>query len=306
METWFRRAQGVAKDGRLHNVRLQHTHLRLLHDSLLARKEQILEALCKQFPNFASQKKQRRELAFLYVLYTFELYVTPLDQALETAKYKQWIYAKSTREHQVTQPDGLVAILAVDNSFSNPLANHLIPLAAAIAAGNAASIISSEGPFTTLLCDIFASCLDVAGYSVFSLPNQAIDTKAYNLTSKLADKLVTFEIEKATRLLSNVVNIELNGRYSIVIDQSIVDESVYRDPHSLKPNSHKLTRLNSVIDQVNQALDLAVAPDQEVQILVSETIIGLVREKVNFSGLSRVELVSTRSTEHVIHLVQKR
>jgi hypothetical protein len=304
METWFKRAQGVARDGRLHNVRLQHTHLRLLHDSLSARKEEIMEALCKQFPNFASQKKQRRELAFLYVLYILELYAIPLDQALETAKYKQWIYAKSTREHQVTQPDGLVAILAVDYSFNNPLANHLIPLAAAIAAGNAASIISSDGPFTSLLIDIFASCLDVAGYSVFSLPANATDTKAYNLAIKLADKLVTYD--KEARLLSNVVNIELNGRYTIVIDQSIVDESVYRDPHLLKPNSHKLTRLNSIINEVNQALDLAVAPDQEVQILVSETIIGLVREKVNFSGLSRVELVPTRSTEHVIHLVQKR
>lgn len=286
------RAKGVTADGRLCNVRTRHIHLSSLFKAIQQSHEILLDAALASHPKLS---RSSVKYALLQVLSDIHYEAGQQDEKQSNKNYADMAGVQSRKKHVRTIPIGTVAICAYGALF-NPVAAVFGPLVSAISAGCPCIVFMESNPLSGRLSDLLSASLDKEAYVVLC----GIES-SFKAFYDSFDKLVTYSNTKA----SNVI--QINGAKSnlVVVDQSLVSESVYRNGQR-RPSAKQVALLAEVAQVVCDANKKATLST----VLVSENIAPIFKELVistaEGKGENVVKLVqSCRSTEHIIAELEK-
>jgi hypothetical protein len=295
--TTISRAKGVAEDGRLHNVRTRHMHLTSLFKAIQKSHALLLDAVLASFPQTSSASVK---LALSQVLKDVQYFAAGLDEIKVNMLHAAMNLVKSRSIHQLTVPLGTIGIAAYNIQY-NPIAAIFGPLVSTIAAGCPCIIFAEDNTFFNRLNDIITSCLDKEAYSVI-IGSDASFASAY----PLFDKVISYQEETNVKSASNAFHVNAKKKNLVVVDQSIVDESVYRIKGK-KPNEKELRSLREAAQVISQAIQVSKVST----ILVSENIAPFLSKLLSSNSSSRSGskptdlIISCRSTEHIINELER-
>lgn len=285
-------AKGVAADGRLHNVRTRHVNLASLFRAIQGAHEALLDATLASFPSLS---RTFVKLALSQVMSDIQFEAGQQDEAQVNKYNLSMTTSRSTHVHTSTVPIGNIAILAY-RIQSNPVAAVFGPLVAAISAGCPCTIFADAGLFSSQLAQLVKSALDKEAYAFVVGPGPSVDVLKTSF-----DKVVAYSKTESPNVI-HIPNIKSNF---VVLDQSLVPESVYRTK-GRNPSSLDLSRLAAAAEVIREAAEIAPL----AVILVSENIEPFVADLLQSSRITRTKLacpiIPCRSTEHIIAELAKR
>ena len=290
--------RGVAADERLHNVRTRHLHLSNLFKAITENQVSLIEAATNTFQNTSRKLLQ---LSIDQILADIHFEADRLDQKLQNKFNTSLTKPSKPTSHVHSLPLGTVAIAAYQFD-SNPIAAIFGPTVSAIASGNAVCVFIAESRFSAQVSKIFHAALDREGYVVVE-ESEAKVLQYYHSF----DKIVTYgkDVEGLQRS-SNILALPGRKPNLVVIDQSLVSESVYRIK-GYQPRAKELQNLTNTVEQIKNIVEHD--PSALSTVLVSENV------ATQFSSLlaqhnlrlgKSVPMVICRSSEHIIDELHQR
>lgn len=283
-------AKGVLVDGRLHNVRTRHQHLRSLFCALDRAQDSIVQATLSTYPK---RSRQSVRLALAQIQADIQYEASQQNELSVNKTHQSMAESRVLTTHLTTLPMGVIGISAYDIHF-NPLAAIFGPLVSAISAGCPVIITAEDNSFAKKVGELVRQSLDKEAYAVIYMTQ----TKAQCLYEAV-DKVVTYSNSNSGE--GKALHIQKVKSNIIIVDQSLVPEKVYR-AGSIQPAEKHLRVLQAAAKIIIKA-----SRDAPITaILVSENITSFFTHAMqifdqDLHGVkSKIPIISCRSSEHII------